>query len=121
VVHIPFPVQRISSPDTGICAGKSSVAEYLIQKQGFQQVHLVRSVAGLDSWNGQFSNDANQGFCFVEPEPLLDFVTRRWNGRWLTTDVWNEEIVDVYSKRPFFFLISVDAPAMVRWERLKKK
>jgi dCMP deaminase len=63
----------------------------------------------------------NKQFYFDTPESLLDFVTRKWYKRWLTTDVSSERTVDVFSKRPFFFLISVDAPVMVRWEREKKR
>jgi dCMP deaminase len=78
-------------------------------------------VAGLSSSNGQSPCGPTDELHFDDPEQLLDFVTRRWNERWLTTDIWDEAIVDVYSKRPFFFLVSVDAPVTVRWERLKKK
>ena len=86
-----------------------------MQEEGFQQVYL-RGTTGGDA-----PEDRPKQFCFDTPESLLDFVTRKWYKRWLTIDVASERTVDVFAKRPFFFLISVDAPALVRWEREKKK
>ena len=48
-------------------------------------------------------------------------MTKRWQERWVTTDIWDEGILDVLSRRPFFLLISVDAPVSLRWERFKNR
>lgn len=58
---------------------------------------------------------------FEDVETLLDFVTKRWRERWVTTDVWDEHVLEVLLRRPFFFLVSVDAPVTVRWERFKAR
>jgi dCMP deaminase len=58
---------------------------------------------------------------FEHAEALLDFVTKRWRERWVTTDIWDESVLDILQKRPFFLLISVDAPVSVRWERFKAR
>jgi dCMP deaminase len=52
---------------------------------------------------------------------LLDFVTLRWRERWVTTDIWDDRVVDALLRRPFFLLISVDAPVSVRWQRFKDR
>ena len=58
---------------------------------------------------------------FATAQELLDYVTRHWRSRWVTTDVHDEEVLDLLSRRPFFLLISVDAPVTVRWERWRVK
>lgn len=58
---------------------------------------------------------------FSDVDSLLDFVTLRWRERWVTTDIWDDEVVDALCRRPFFLLISVDAPVSVRWQRFKQR
>jgi dCMP deaminase len=60
---------------------------------------------------------ANEQFTFADVDSLLDFVTLRWQERWVTTDIWDGEVVDTLLRRPFFLLVSVDAPVTVRWKR----
>ncbi|KAK2025262.1 hypothetical protein LX32DRAFT_655578 [Colletotrichum zoysiae] len=56
---------------------------------------------------------------FASAEALLDHVTTRWQSRFVTTDVHNEAVLDVLSRRPFFMLVSVDAPLTVRHARFR--
>jgi len=58
---------------------------------------------------------------FSTPNELMDFVTKRWRERWVTIDIPNEDIFDIYSRRPFFLLVSVDAPLTVRWRRFQNQ
>ncbi|KAH9900132.1 cytidine deaminase-like protein [Xylariomycetidae sp. FL2044] len=58
---------------------------------------------------------------FPSAAALLDFVTKNWRSRWVTTDVRTEAILDALSRRPFFLLISVDAPVTVRWRRYQEQ
>lgn len=58
---------------------------------------------------------------FATTTELLDFVTKHWRSRWVTTDVHDEEVLEALSRRPFFILISVDAPVMVRWARYQQR
>ena len=39
----------------------------------------------------------------------------------MTTDIWDERILEILSRRPFFLLVSVDAPIGLRWSRLKAR
>jgi dCMP deaminase len=48
-------------------------------------------------------------------------VTKQWRERWVTTDVQTESILDKLLRRPFFILVSVDAPVGVRWRRFQAK
>ncbi|KAI9836832.1 MAG: hypothetical protein M1819_000997 [Sarea resinae] len=113
----------------GICAGKQSVANFLIDHCGFQVLHLAetasraapKQAASGAIERGQTSNP--KSFGFSDTEALLDFVTRNWNKRWLTTEicVWDEELVEILLRRPFFLLVSVDAPLGIRWSRYKAR
>ncbi|KAL9128464.1 MAG: hypothetical protein Q9217_002868 [Psora testacea] len=61
------------------------------------------------------SKDLERRFGCVES--LLEFVTKRWEQRWVTTDIWDEKALDQLQRRPFFILLSVDAPVSLRWRR----
>jgi dCMP deaminase len=70
-------------------------------------------------------NDAdrppNPQHIFSGPGDLLDFVTKHWRERWVTTDIHSEAVLDLYARRPFFLLLSVDAPLTVRWQRYQAR
>lgn len=63
------------------------------------------------------SSRVDEQHVFADIDALLDFVTLRWKERWVTTDIWDDKVVDDLLRRPFFLLISVDAPVSVRWKR----
>lgn len=58
---------------------------------------------------------------FATAEALLEYVTTRWRERWVTTDVASEAVLETLARRPFFLLISVDAPLTVRWQRQRQR
>ncbi|KAL2264833.1 hypothetical protein VTJ83DRAFT_7343 [Remersonia thermophila] len=136
-----------------ICAGKRTIAQYLVDHHGFTQLYLrsgshaanghavsnepVDGVVevkgdGADSSHVSASSSSSSSSSFPSsrvtrarrfstPEALLDFVTRHWRDRWVTTDIASEAVLDMYSRRPFFLLLSVDAPLTVRWHRYRAR
>ncbi|KAG9244751.1 cytidine deaminase-like protein [Calycina marina] len=115
----------------GICAGKRTVAGYLKEHHGFTQIYLRE---GLDKKADQESKGGANGQGTTSPggeiEPthvfnlvddLVEFVTKRWKNRWVTTDINSEAILDQIFRRPFFILVSIDAPVTVRWERYQAR
>ncbi len=94
----------------GICAGKSTVAQYLVEHHGFKQLFLQQS-----------SNNSTNTHTFQNVGALMDFVTTRWQERWVITDIYSEAVLDILVRRPFFILISVDAPVSVRWKRFQHR
>jgi dCMP deaminase len=64
---------------------------------------------------------AASGRTFPDVDALLEFVTLRWRERFVLTDIWDETVVDALMRRPFFLLVSVDAPVSVRWQRFKAR
>ena len=75
--------------------------------------------AHTDAARGQALGDERLEFGSIEE--LRDFVTPRWNERWVTTSIYSQSALDILLHRPFFLLISVDAPSNLRWSRYKSK
>jgi len=122
----------------GICAGKHSVARYLVEHHSFSQLHLQRndligppaaSPANPSTNGASYPPDIDRldlvsdrkDVYFRTAQALLDFVTREWQWRWVTADVWDESVLECLVRRPFFLLVSIDAPISVRWRRYKER
>lgn len=109
-----------------ISAGKRSVAAYLVEQQGFSRLHLAppASTSGLPiSLTSVVQESAKKpdNNRFNRIEQLVDYITKRWQQRWVTTDIWNEDILEKLLRRPSFLLVSVDAPLSLRWQRCKSR
>lgn len=147
---LPSPRRRSRLTSAGICAGKKTVAQYLVEHHDFTQLHLrpesqgdgspAASPQSLPSEHGSSGSgppsqpppravsdslDGPQqpgpGLAFAAPEALLEFVTTRWRNRFVTTNIPSEAALDVLMQRPFFLLLSVDAPLTVRWRRFRQR
>ncbi len=58
---------------------------------------------------------------FLSADELLEYVTKYWSSDYVTTYLPDEKVLDLFSRRPFFLLVSVDAPVTTRWERYQNK
>ncbi|OTB09109.1 hypothetical protein M426DRAFT_316403 [Hypoxylon sp. CI-4A] len=124
------------------CAGKTTVAQYLIDHHGFKKLYLKtpasKNGASLETSEPEVNSaipettntntslslraaQTSTSHTFSTTTALLDFVTKHWRSRWVTTDIHDETVLDTLSRRPFFILISVDAPLTVRWRRHQKR
>lgn len=107
----------------GICSGKSTVAQYLVDHHSFKHVSVsakpkdTPQVDASEDARAQHDSSRRTSITFATSEELLEYVTQRWRERWVITDIMNKQVLDTYSRRPFFLLISVDAPLLVRWKR----
>lgn len=63
--------------------------------------------------------DRSHPATFVSPEKLLNHVTRNWRKNFVTVDLTSSSLVNLFAKRPFFLLVSVDAPLLQRYHRLQ--
>ena len=70
------------------------------------------------SWNEDKSSAIDETV-FNQVDPLVDFVTKQWAKNWVITDICTESVLETLMRRPFFLLVSVDAPVHLRWNRLK--
>lgn len=108
-----------------ICAGKHITAEYLVQHHGFLRLHLPSQLrsAGDGSQNDRrllpsvTDEKGTRGLTFPDVDSLLDFVTRRWREHWVLTDIHDEVTLELLLRRPFFLLLSIDAPVSLRYKR----
>ncbi|KAL3963360.1 hypothetical protein ACCO45_000364 [Purpureocillium lilacinum] len=144
----------------GICSGKKTVAQYLVEHHGFKHLYLAQAnpaepASGNEessspspppaAFNGALTSSAlapplprrlrhqeprvdgvagaapSVHHTFASPEALLEFVTKRWRSRFVTTDIPTEAVLDVFVRRPFFLLLSVDAPLTVRYRRFQRR
>lgn len=90
-----------------VCSGKSSVADYLVEKHGFTLITLGSSVKG--------------SLHFDSPDEMLQYVTAHWQTNYVTLDLDTMELVGMFEKRPFFLLVGIEAPMLQRWERAKAR
>ncbi|KAK7465400.1 Deoxycytidine monophosphate (dCMP) deaminase [Stygiomarasmius scandens] len=63
---------------------------------------------------------SNTHLNFSSPEEVLDHITRHWRANFVTCDLHSKDQVEMFIKRPFFLLISVDAPLYDRFQRQQK-
>ncbi|EME42723.1 hypothetical protein DOTSEDRAFT_26277 [Dothistroma septosporum NZE10] len=111
----------------GICAGKHSVLQYLIQQHNFQVLTLSRNAStpsvekSASEAHVPETTTAMPETTFSTVEDLLDHATKHWHTNFATVSLYNETIADVLSRRPFFILLHIDAPISLRWQRFKDR
>lgn len=109
------------------------MARYLVDHHGFKHVSVDPNTSKTPSEqlssqetetnvsNTHQKRPSTTALVFQTSDELLEYVTQRWRERWVTTDVMSKGALEAYSRRPFFLLISVDAPLLVRWQRYQKR
>ena len=107
-----------------ICAGKHTVAEYLVQHHGFLRLHLPHQtrLASADAIEKRLlpsvtDEKGTRGLTFPDVDALLDFVTKRWREHWVLTDIYDEKTLERLLVRPFFLLVGIDASISLRYRR----
>jgi dCMP deaminase len=115
----------------GICAGKFSVKNYLIQEHNFSELVLTRPAGATHSIEKSASEahvpedhpstSTTAATEFSTVAELLDYATKHWQSDYVTTSIHDEATVEALSHRPFFVLIHIDAPISVRWQRSKDR
>ena len=98
----------------GLCAGKRSVAKFLVDRFDFKEIIL----AGPGETRGLGFTDVH---LFTDVHQLLAYVTPLWRKHFVLCDVRKKHVLDELSTRPFFILIGIDAPVTVRWERYMRR
>lgn len=123
------------------------MAQYLVEHHGFTHLYLRQDTTTEDDYmrqHGYGNYIEEEGlistrtppqfngivrkpkpdpttYTFDTTEDLLEFVTKQWRERWVITDIHTESILDRLVSRPFFILVSVDAPVSVRWRRFQAR
>ncbi|CAB5395666.1 unnamed protein product [Rhizophagus irregularis] len=89
-----------------ICSGKHSIAKWLVTTRGF----TLLSLKGTEHYGFNALH-------FNTPKDLLFYVTKNWIDNFVTCDIDNHKILELYRKRPFFLLLAVDSPITMRYQR----
>ncbi|KAG0366676.1 Deoxycytidine monophosphate (dCMP) deaminase [Gamsiella multidivaricata] len=115
------------------CSGKHEVMNQLASLYGFTRLYLQLSTSTLSSTSSNISQPRN-GYTrpqkqdqkrdqkqedkeFSSIEAMLDHVTLNWMQHFVTCDVQTVQGIAILRKRPFFLLLSVESPMMMRYHR----
>ncbi|GJE99640.1 cytidine deaminase-like protein [Phanerochaete sordida] len=60
---------------------------------------------------------AEGALAFTSHTELLDYVTKNWRADFVTSDLTSQHLLEKFATRPFFMVVSVDAPILVRYNR----
>jgi len=113
----------------GLCgpaqAGKAAVAQWLCEQLGFEPMRLRASKTTSfndESGNGNGDSDGDSSDIEVyTPNQVLDIAMPRWREGFVVYPIDSVRDVAVFRKRPFFLLVAIDAPLLVRFRRHEKK
>ncbi|KAF8987287.1 Deoxycytidine monophosphate (dCMP) deaminase [Haplosporangium bisporale] len=101
------------------CSGKHEVANLLTNHYGFVQLGLKRD-SSEGTTRARSRSIATTGLPhkdFDTVEQMLDYVTLHWMDHFVTCDVRTVQGISILRKRPFFLLLSVESPMMMRYRR----
>ncbi|KJA28671.1 hypothetical protein HYPSUDRAFT_128908 [Hypholoma sublateritium FD-334 SS-4] len=65
------------------------------------------------------TSQSRQTLCFSSTNDILSFVTQNWRENFVTTDLPTRDLLKPFIRRPFFLLVSADAPLLTRYDRSK--
>ncbi|KAH9081730.1 cytidine deaminase-like protein [Lactarius deliciosus] len=83
-------------------SGRTTIESYLREK-GFIPVRIRQA--------------PEQPLWFASTTELLEHVTLNWRSNFVTRDLRTERMIQMFTKRPFFMLVSVDGPISDRFRR----
>ncbi|KAI8067990.1 deoxycytidylate deaminase [Gongronella butleri] len=92
------------------CSGKHSVASYLVEQHGCTFIYLK------EQQHASHASLYDAGLAFDSIDDMQQYVTERWLDHFVTCDIDSHGIWTL-KKRPFFMLVSVDAPVFMRFQR----
>ncbi|KAJ3998521.1 cytidine deaminase-like protein [Lentinula boryana] len=92
-------------------SGCSTVENYLLSSKGFTSIQLA-------SPNEDVNSTEHSPLIFRNPAEVLDYVTRNWRSNFVTTELKTRGVIEMFIKRPFFMLFSLDGPLLERYRHL---
>jgi len=123
-----------------LCSGKNTLAHYLVKFHGFIHLKLERKPGHKPLTNNNNNNNNNSythqdhktptctptstvssNLIFHTAEDALNYVMKNWTLNFVLTSISTIAQVDIFRKRPFWLLLSVEAPLLVRYHRWCEK
>lgn len=98
-----------------ICAGKSSVQDFLIKEHGFIPLEVAQPNSNT------VPQRRGHGHVFPSIQELESFATQSWQTNYCTTSISSASVAETLCYRPWFLLIHIDAPLSLRWARYHHK
>jgi dCMP deaminase len=107
-------------------SGKAAIARWLIETKSFEFIQLLPSAGGHGSVRPKDVEVANEPHGALQSKyapmvanDIMDFLLTdfRWKLNYVVCPVMHIEDVEIFKKRPWFLLLSVDAPLSVRYWR----
>ncbi|KAF9927333.1 Deoxycytidine monophosphate (dCMP) deaminase [Modicella reniformis] len=109
------------------CSGKHEIMNLLVSVYGFTPLFLRSdTTTTLSSSSIHFhakNHHGEQGYPIDRSQEfdtisvMLDYVTLNWMNHFVTCNVSTVEGISELCKRPFFLILSVESPIMVRYRR----
>lgn len=96
-------------------SGLEEVVRVLCEKQKFRLLGLEAQNEELGLFN------VSDKRTFANSTELLNYVTTNWRDEMLIPNVVGLSNLELFLKRPFFLLVTVDAPLLVKFQRYKLK
>ncbi|KAI8852300.1 hypothetical protein BC829DRAFT_73194 [Chytridium lagenaria] len=104
-----------------VCAGKHTLACHLVTHHSFKQIIITPSTSDQDSPNGFKTNNTDPQPCltFSSPHQALEYATSNWLQNFVFILPVHDPsfIMEEFRRRPFFLLVGVEAPTLMRFDR----
>lgn len=124
--HLPAMFVGIVGPT---CSGKHEVMNLMASFYGFTRLYLrvpaasshdtsdTKSIRSNGQWISPSRHKAQPFLEFDTISEMLDHVTLNWMDHFVTCGVHTVGDIAILRKRPFFLLLSVESPIMIRFRR----
>jgi dCMP deaminase len=96
-------------------SGVQDITRILCERIGFQLLSLESQRE-----NTQKTVDHPIFKTFIDSTDLLNYVTSNWQDKMLISNVSSLTNIELFLKRPFFLLITIDSSLIVKFNRYKK-
>jgi len=111
---------RYSSYDIGAdeSFGRAKYPRYDDHRLSFlQMTSPPTSALPSPAPDAQFLNTLASPLVFSSSVALLQHVTKNWRTDFVTMDLRTKELLEPFTTRPFFMIVSIDAPLLIRFRR----
>jgi hypothetical protein len=98
---------------------RSQTPESHLHRDEQKEDHENTNIASTSYFSGTSHHPVVSSLRFNTPVEMLDYATKNWRSHFVTEDLPTHEhdVLDPFLKRPFFLLVEVDAPLLVRLAR----
>ncbi|KAJ3124599.1 Deoxycytidine monophosphate (dCMP) deaminase [Nowakowskiella sp. JEL0407] len=108
-----------------IATGKNSIAEYLVKYHSFTRIHidptLKEDYSTLNDLQALSIQPNPKQLNFRTSEEAHNYVLKHWRQDFVLTHIVDWDLLRLLHKRPWFLLVTVEAPLSLRFKRYEKR